>query len=1672
MSKHKKSKLSILSLLQNVYRSIRKMIQRLMRSLLRTWIRMNRRDRYGRAGFVLPTVTMVIMVVVLLSLAITFRAFDRAKDAQYTRVSQQTLNAVAPAIDRAKAKVTQALQEVTEISDEEIYKILTTNRFKFGDEEVVQVQYNIDEQGGIDPEGKTEKINDNERVETAWRFPFDTDNNGKYDSYILYGIFSTTPAQGKPRNPLNARTQPLPSLEVDPECAFVSGGVDDLVTEEGLTPTRGRFKKSIFAYATTVPITSEMAQGLGNEYEASLQENSPAASPLEYQQDWQIKPLNGVVYRDDLEINPGPAFNFNGSLLTQSNLIISPFNNNITLYQVSAKESCFYDADLSKITVGGNVINGMVDQDRQSPVQVHLFQPDKNNDSKKEDPKIAEISTKNQSVQLPARQAMYNDTPYRARLESLVQEQLKAGKNSDPVEVQALVNRRVNEEGDTEEKARRDELERYFKQRLRKIPQAEGAVATDAAGSNPLDKVKEWGELTMNAPLQITNTQLEATQPNEDTRKTGIEDRLGDRVLVGNNQPALEPASEQGENDVWVPAKLEKGEAGTWTSSEEEEEDNRRERPTQAEELPAAGDLSRDGFWEKAAARLPKSFIEGVGGLRVVTGGGVYERESSFLPPPLVKDPDPASTTGAIDTYDDPATGADEEFPVVWPDTMPMSPVDGSIVFDNDPSTRAWDSTPVSLSSLSPSTGINPSSIDPNTPKYAKGDLKMRATAVYHYAQDAFDPPDDLDQKPIACISSYYDPSTNITAKNAPSLGWEEDPEGRSNNGIVYGPPQTARPGQSNLGAYGLLTGGNADLDKQANFVFPDGRFANKPLRDALLKAPGDRSLAENAAIDATLCALDILSGSVTRSNNVIPDGAIFERTLLNAREVKAIHKDNLNTDVDETFTLSSPLPPDTQAANVDETKYDLPLEDRQPLEIRVTQIDLHELRNREIANTTANIDELDPEYMLPYSGIIYATRDDALPDRSYREGDDNTGVDEDLSKALSPVDFVLDPTRRPNGIMLIHGGSLGRNDSASPQTEQDVLKEKGLTLVSNLPVYIKADDRDQVASDSGNIDARGSFNKHTQEEFEQPFDWAFDKFYNNRKDLNLNFACRKDDPIREDLGKACREGDNWRPVTVFADAITLLSDEYREGFRNEGDFDLRNNAGNAVVGYDFDASASIDSTDPTVNEANFGIDLNGNNTRNDTGVKETEVTAKAARQLNGFNAYNDFAVNGLSVNVDLDGTDRTTGNDYTRAYTDELYRSNNNNALNSSYFNNFVTPIQRRGNRNNQFSEYVMEMCLKPFVSACGPDDWVVDTASTPNKARSTIGNAITTFESGTTATPPPPLTATSPDMAFQRYPRRVAFLRNANNQLILDNDGRPIPLGIDGNGDVQCYSTSGTNFDGETCLTGLPRKQNNALWFQTRNVTNKNWGSSYGLWYYDPQNPNTSLTFPTATVQQPLLVPVLQIHASDNQPKANEGSFPVSNNQAQANTRWISKPSRDGEFNLVFGAGDVPSRPGETNGGLQNLARFLEDWQQVKTGGTTQRTTTIAGSFVQSGRSEYATAPYFGLRGDGEIFGETKRKYNIGTGSGQIPYFAPPNRSWGFDVGLYYQPPDYFSRKFARLDKDVEGKVIVQQYFRELPQDDPWVKGLLCAKVKNNGENAIPDRIRGSIDCEDYGG
>jgi hypothetical protein len=186
----------------------------------------------------------------------------------------------------------------------------------------------------------------------------------------------------------------------------------------------------------------------------------------------------------------------------------------------------------------------------------------------------------------------------------------------------------------------------------------------------------------------------------------------------------------------------------------------------------------------------------------------------------------------------------------------------------------------------------------------------------------------------------------------------------------------------------------------------------------------------------------------------------------------------------------------------------------------------------------------------------------------------------------------------------------------------------------------------------------------------------------------------------------------------VLSDAITLLSEPlsgnlqegFRYGVRNHGDFDLRNNAGTTIVGYDFNANDILEAIN-TANEADFGFDLNGNGNNLDPAVKETDVTAKAARRINGFGA-NNYVTNGLSSGAAFDITNQekfgqSAGT--SKSPKDENYRTTTGAAPNSSYFNNFITPVQRRANNSIKFPEYVMEICRKLPVSACGPNDWVV---------------------------------------------------------------------------------------------------------------------------------------------------------------------------------------------------------------------------------------------------------------------------------------------------------------------------------------------------------------------------
>jgi len=1586
----------------------------------------------------------VLLVVILLTVAITLRSFDRGNIARNVRVNQQVLAAATPALDRAKAKIQFMLQEdpqrpTATPSDNEMYRMMSaagsTNNdiYTFGGEERLTLKYDLDGDKAVAPPANPPDAEKDEQINTAWKYAVDTDNNGLFDTFTLYGIYFRSPEREtaspnagtfkRARQPLEARTPPMTGKIADPKCAAAAGTSASLVGDSGWYKSEGKLKKSFFVYTVNLPITEKGIAGLDTtKYEQF--KGTPSFSALEYQQDQSRIPLsnNAVVYEDDLEISPGVDFRINGRMFTNSNFFATTLKT-LKLFQVSSPKSCFYEQENSKIIVSGNVVNaGVVTAPKT--VEVDLFQ-----EGGTPIPETISPSTTTGKLDV-----LYNNQAYSERLTSIVNSWIEQTTpvppaldsytypiKADPVSVQQLT------KGPDFVTSRRRALEGYFKARLRKVPFTDTALLPSPLVEGTGDDLRPATELNLlkaadtaisgdlTGPTGIKLVNLPAVNPELDPKN---EELLGDRIQVGNNLP------QQRWDETSTPPTFigleppQKVVGSTWQDKDGKDTKDERTRTPRVTELADVGSTDRAGFWELAAAQAPETPVDGVGGLRVVTGGGVYERMDSFLPPPTWVDitgttkTAPASASVpyiAGNTYDDPATPTPnvEEYPVVWPDTMPMSPVlEVERVYNNGAAndtvepmapTANWatKALPANLTDLPPAV----SAIDPNTPKYAKGDLRMRATVVYHYADNEDPNKPAPDHAPIACISSYYDPSTSLTAKNLNALPFDNTPTGLSNNGIVYGPPPTtARPGISAApGTTGLLGGGSpSELEKQANYVFPNGRFANEPLRKALLKAPDKRTLADNAAIDATNCSFEILTGKAPNAS-VIPHGAIKEVAFLDGRQIKAIDRNESSTIVDETFTLSSTLT-GAQKANLS-GNYDLALEERQPLEIRATVLDIGELRAKTITQKLPTGPS--PEYLLPNSGIIYATRDDALPDRSDRQetSPGSEVFDEDKSKSVSPTDSRLDPTRRPNAIMLVNGEKLFRG-GAAPTTVtsvEEVVKEKGLTLVSNLPVYIK-----------------GEFNKHTQEEFSDENlkeDWS--NFY-TRKDINESFACRAGDPRLSNCS-----GDYWRPANVLADAVTILSKDFREGFRNEGDFDIRNNAGAAAV---------------------------------------------VLRRNQGF-YNNNFVTNGLSSGA-FDEKGVVGGPD--PKLTDTSYHDINGKAVNSSYFNNFVTPIQRRG----EYPEYLMEVCTKLPVSACTEDDWSVDpTDPTPPKATAAIGVSydFAIHKAGTTFDTP---------ALFQRFPRRVAFQRASNELGNNPSDTKVTPLGID--------DSTGKIAGFDTESNAVPRTKPNSLWFASAASSTPplDFGITKPLFFLNAVNlPNPTdgfqftdglqkppkFSIPSNLKQQPLLMPVLQIHATDSVPTAGV----LQPGKIVEDTQWLlpalASPNIQ-EFNLIVGSGDVPSRKivgpasatGEFNGGLQNLPRFIENWRDGKV------TTKIIGSFIQLNRSAYSTAPFLSRLGNSlprSAFCPTTvgtcdlasgwypDSYKTSNGGGSLPFFSPPGRNWGFDVGILSQPPDLFTQRFTAPST----KTKPAEFFREVPRNDDWIRTLMCAFDSTTGTNPV---------------
>jgi hypothetical protein len=1522
------------------------------------------------------------------------RSFERAKNASNVRVNQSVLNAATPAIDRGRAKINQLFADTSVPkaipTDKALYTVFKSKieSYTFGDETPLKIWVDLDGDKTVDEPTATTKIYDDETSVTAWRFPVDTDNNGKFDSYTLYGIYFRTPQVGtnnryaRARNALEARTPPMADGTLDANCA--SNTSAQLVGSTGWVKQNGELKKSFFVYTTTVPITTTPTDTTNYE----VYNGNKGFAAVEYQQDRiQIPPNNNaVVYEDDLQINPGKddlindanaTFNLNGAIFTNSNLLTGTIDGNIRIFQVSSQKSCFYKASNAFIVVGGNISNGSFTGTLSKASKIDLF-----NGTPPASPSTSSWTRVDWGTSVTENSTLtaYNNLAYANRINDLVNAQIAADSTgaNDPTEVKTGIAQKSTDLGITLTsgtadfpKYRRQQLERYFRKRTRKVPFDEVASVTTPetipgtvlqGSGDTLRPIDSWiypvdptdgktGTSYTKLQLAISGSSLtpEASDPDTIKSNSGTQSDLGDRVLISHNLPELWWDPNKTTTNKFVGSGITDTQnisGVTWKGS-----NKTRTRRSYVQTLQEVGDTGRDGPWELDAAKVPTEITDPVGGLRVVTGAGIY----------LSKD-DTATTTNFSSR---PTT--------IWPDTMPVpgtapygqlppafNPATGVITSSTTRPTppNARSITPYWMYAYMGANGQNIAAIkykwpDINDPTDTPANtpyLKMRATAVYHYKSTNYNP---QTPRPIACVSSYYVPTNSIYAKNLSTLpAWDTpnkktfgtnvtnvgadtprtpdaDPQtgiGLSNNGIVYGPPTKTATDYAAILAY------------QSTLKYPNGRLIDDGLlARALAKTDAStRTISEQSAIDAQICALQILRGELTPTSSVIPHGTIYETALLDAREVERNSGSDLTT-------------PQTQI-------YDRPVKDRQPLEIRATVLDLDQLRMKPIGTSSPT-----QEYLLPNSGIIYATRDDALPDASAGSigilPTDSTTVigQKETSKLVSPVDYTIDPTRRPNGIMLINGSSLGRNNSNVYRDE-----EKGLILATNLPVYVK-----------------GNFNLHSQEEFTDAIETTagtWDRFY-ERATLNPNFACRTSDPRLPN----CTTGDTWRPATVLADAVTLLSGNFREGFREEGDYDWSHN----------------DTSVPT-----------------------------------GFSKYNNFV-------TQYNWPDTTTVTNV------RDFDSGTTGYQGSSYLNNFVTPIIYR----TIPGAYLTEVCTATNVADCSNNNnWTIQTGC------SSIGTGGNTYKNGkilnrngdpdnnrvkTGYIFEDPETfknenskGTGPKCFDNNEPRRLAFLREVDANGNYGNIKVPLQiLGVNKNNnniEIFDFANPGANILEPPNGVTMP-------WLQPNLNTAK--------------TDIESFSNPILQIQQPFYTPGSNDNTTPINTKGTSGEdtrrwlqpalATTTFNLIAATGDSPARPTEDngGLQNFVRLLENWQATTADTGSpfSIKISGAFMQLRKSAYATGTFTATSSANQDAIRdnSGRTA-ATAT------------SSTNQYAISNNSGRTAAYLPGPRSWGYDVGLLSQSPDQFASKLVLTPPDLP-----DEYFREVGRDDSWVSGLLCAKT-----------------------
>lgn len=346
-------------------RLYRKLSKRLVNRLIRSVLPFQRRGRLSTSGFILPTTVLLILIVVLTVGALTFRAFTRNTQVIGQAEQKVIYNAATPAIDRARSKLEFMFDPGKDprlpggVPSQDVLRgmLLNTgsNKLEAKDPTTGSIigpdAYTLPDEQRID-------INNDGTLDNAWWFRSDTNSDGvlnERDSTIVYSIVMNTPrAERQPNgdfkqigtrllemnerdkaNQLLVRQAPL-SIDNALGCKTTSP-TSKAAGPEGWfedTRTSAVLRKNFQVDALVIP---------GNSNATKV--------TLEFNQDRQLNRGNkwGAWFRNDLEIYPGPQFNWNGAMHTEGSLIVG--NKSFNAYLISSPESCLYFPDSSEVTV-------------------------------------------------------------------------------------------------------------------------------------------------------------------------------------------------------------------------------------------------------------------------------------------------------------------------------------------------------------------------------------------------------------------------------------------------------------------------------------------------------------------------------------------------------------------------------------------------------------------------------------------------------------------------------------------------------------------------------------------------------------------------------------------------------------------------------------------------------------------------------------------------------------------------------------------------------------------------------------------------------------------------------------------------------------------------------------------------------------------------------------------------------------------------------------------------------------------------------------------------------------------------------------------------------------------------------------------------------------------------